>query len=166
MRTAMISMSQIKDNSTSFLIAAMLLVVAGAAVFLLISQLQPTTVLSFGGNIFKARIASTPSSREKGLGGVTELGPQQAMILAFPSDDAWQIWMKDMKVPLDIVWLNYDKKVVYWRKTASPDGSTNVTFTPTSRARYVVELPVGSIESQHIQTGDTASFEIKLGDVK
>ncbi len=159
-------MSQIKDNSTSFLIAAVLLIIATAAVFLLISQMQPTTVLSFGNGIFKARIASTAASREKGLSGVTELGPQQAMILVFPSDAAWQIWMKDMKTPIDIVWLDHDKKVVYLYENALPDGSINVTFTPTTRARYVVELPVGSIESQRIRIGDTASFEIKLGDVE
>lgn len=159
-------MSQIKDNSTSFLIAAMLLIVAGAAVFLLISQLQPTTVLSFGNGIFKARIANTPFTREKGLSGVTELGPQQAMILAFPSDDTWRIWMKDMKVPLDIVWLDHDKKVVYSVKNASPDTSTAEPFIPSAPARYVVELPVGSIEGQHIRTGDIASFEINQEDVK
>ncbi|MEP7204658.1 MAG: DUF192 domain-containing protein [Candidatus Saccharibacteria bacterium] len=159
-------MNRIKDKSTSILIAAMLLVVAGAAVFLLISQLQPTTTLSFGNGVFKARIASTPLTREKGLGGVLELGSQQAMIFVFPRDDTWQIWMKDMKVPIDIVWLNHDKKVVYMVKNVSPESSTNTKFTPTSVARYVVELPVGSIVNQRIQIGDTASFELNSGIVK
>ena len=159
-------MNWIKNHSTSLLITGIVLLVAAAAVTLIMSQLQPTTVLHLGNGVFDARIATTPTSRDKGLIGVASLGPQQALILAFPSDLAWPITMKDMKMTIDIVWLNKDKKVVYSVKNASPDDSANGIFTPIAPARYVVELPDGTIEDQRIQKGDTGVFDIKNEEVR
>jgi len=50
--------------------------------------------------------------------------------------------MKDMKVPIDIVWLDSNKRVVHIVKESSPDDSTSITFTPLSQAKYVIELPL------------------------
>lgn len=157
-------MNWIKNHSTSLLIAVIVLFVAAAAVTLIVAQLQPTTVLHLGNGVFAARIAQTPASREKGLSGVEDLGAQQALILAFPSDGVWKIWMKDMKIPIDIVWLDKDKKVVFSEKNISADNST--IFAPDSPARYVVELPIGTVESQRIQTGRTAVFDINQEEVR
>lgn len=143
-----------------------MLLVVGAAIFLIFAQLRPTVNLYLGNGIFDARIATNQSQREKGLSGVVKLGPREAMILVYPSDGLWKIWMKDMKIPLDIVWLDAKKKVVYSVKNASPDGSTNIVFVPTSDARYVVELPMGTIESQNIRTGQAAVFDISEVEVR
>lgn len=139
------------------------MLVVAVAVVLIISMFQPTTVLHIGNGVFDARIASTQVTREKGLGGVTNLSSRQAMIFAFPSDAEWQMWMKDMKVPIDIVWLDKDKTVIHSVINVSPDNSA--IFSSTSPARYVVELPAGTVDDQHIQAGHTATFDINQGDV-
>jgi uncharacterized membrane protein (UPF0127 family) len=86
------------------------------------------------------------------------------MILVFPSDDKWKIWMKDMQVPIDIVWLNQDRRVVYSVTNVSPDNSD--TFTPDVPARYVVELPAGTVASRNIKAGRAAVFEIPQGGIE
>lgn len=159
-------MNWIKNHSTSLLIAVIVLLVAAAAVTLIVSQLQPTTVLHLGNGVFDAHISTTPTSREKGLSGVESLGPQQALILAFPGDGVWLITMKDMKIPIDIVWLDKDNKVVYSVKNASPDDSPAGIYTPAASARYVVELPAGTIQDQRIKTGDVGAFDIKLEEIR
>ena len=151
-------MNRLKNNSSTYLIAGMMLLVVGAAVFLILSQLRPTTTLYLSDGVFDAHIALTQAAREKGLGGVASLGPRDAMILVFPSDDTWKIWMKDMQVPIDIVWLNKDKKVVYSVSNISPDNTD--TFTPDASARYVVELSAGTVASRNIKTGRAAVFDI------
>ncbi len=157
-------MSKLKNNSSSFLIAGVIILVIVTAAALIMSLFQPTTILRIGNGVFDARIAYTQVAREKGLSGVDSLGPNQALILVFPSDGEWKIWMKDMKIPLDIVWLNKDKEVVYSVKDVSRDNPT--IFAPNSPARYVVELPVGTIDGQNIKTGRTATFDIKQGEIK
>lgn len=159
-------MNRPKSNSSTYLIAGMMMLVVGAAVVLVMNQFSPKTTIYLGNGVYDAQIANTPAEREKGLSGVTQLGPRDALLFVFPSDDTWGIWMKDMKIPIDIVWLDNDKKVVYSVKNASPDDSTNVTFNPVSAARYIVELPAGVIDSKNIRTGRTAVFDIALEEVK
>ena len=79
--------------------------------------------------------------------------------MKFPHDDTWGIWMKDMKVPIDIIWLNQHKRVVYIVKNASPELSTTMTFNPKEPARYVLELPAGSVDKAAIKSGNFASFD-------
>lgn len=130
---------------------------------MLISQLRPTTMLFLGNGVFDARIASTQAAREQGLSGVTSLKSSEALIFVFPSDDMWDMWMKDMRVPLDIIWLDKDKKVVYSVKNIAADNTT--VFTPNVPARYVIEVPAGTIDGQKIKSGRAAVFDIDKVEV-
>jgi len=78
--------------------------------------------------------------------------------MAFPEDGKWGIWMKDMYVPLDIVWLDSKKKVVHIVTDASPELSTTKTFVPKDPSRYVLELPAGSVQKAGIKRGMLADF--------
>lgn len=88
-------------------------------------------------------------SRNLGAFGVDSLKPNGGLLMVFDSDGTWGIWMKDMKVPLDILWLDANKKVVYIVKNASPEARDVATFTPKEPARYVLELLAGSVEFCH-----------------
>lgn len=151
-------------GSPSYLIAGMMLLVVGAAAFLMVSQLKPTVTLYLGDGIFDARIAKTQIAIEKGLGGVESLGPRDALILVFPKDDTWKIATKDMKVSIDIVWLDQNKKVVYSVKNVEPDNTT--VFVSNSPARYVIEVPAGSVEEYNIKAGRAVIFDIPQEEAK
>jgi len=157
-----------KDLSVGPIIAGVLLVVIAVVVFVILpNMLQPTTSLRLGDGVFRARIAANETARAKGLSGVTSLNLDQALLMAFPSEGKWQIWMKDMKVPIDIVWLDKDKNVIYIVKNAQPDDETTArVFEPKTLAKYVVELPAGSVDSRAIKTTSTAIFQINTEDIK
>lgn len=151
-------------HSTGIIIVGSLLIVMASAAALMLTKFQPTTNVFLGSGVFEARVAHTEKSRTKGLGGVAKLSPNQAMLFAFPRDDHWQIWMKNMQVPIDIVWLDAEKKMIYGVKNVAPDNTS--IFTPTEPARYVVELPAGSIDTYAIKTGQAGVFTIKQEDIK
>lgn len=156
-----------KDLSVGPIIAGVLLVVIAVAVFIILpNMLQPTTSLRLGDGVFRARIALNESDRTKGLSGVTNMNADQALVMAFPSSSKWQIWMKDMKVPIDIIWLDVNKKIVYIVKNASPVDSDSKIFEPKTSAKYVIELPAGSVDAKSIKTDSTAVFEINDSDIK
>lgn len=156
-----------KDFGMKLIVLLVVLAVAGAAYFVILPNLpQATTDLRLGDGIFKARIATSEKDRENGLSGVEKLAPDQALLMVFPNEDEWGIWMKDMKIPIDIVWLNADKKVIYIVHDATPEDSTLVTFEPNSPASYVVELPAGTVESKAITTASTAVFQVNAADIK
>jgi len=66
-----------------------------------------------GDGVFTAKLATTPSQRDTGLGDLTTLAPDQAMIFAYPSDSKWPISVIGTKPAVDIIWVNKDKKIVY-----------------------------------------------------
>lgn len=159
-------MSWLKTKSSTFLIAGIALMVIGAAAVVITIKFQPTTMLRVGDGVFTARIAYTQEARSTGLSNTSELPERQALIMAFPSDGMWGIWMKDMNYPIDIVWLNSDKKVIYTVKNAPPEGSTKVVYVPISPARYVIELPAGTVERVNIQSAHMGVFDIKHEEVR
>lgn len=151
-------MSRKKDLLSGVLVAFVLLLVGVAAVYVLWPQLQPHATLRLGDGIFTAKIANTDAERAQGLSNTDQLPANQAMIFIFDKDDKWPMWMKDMSYPIDILWLNKDKQVVYIVKNASPDSYPD-KFVPSSDARYVIELPAGTVDSKAIRTNDSAVFD-------
>lgn len=150
---------------STLIIAGVVGLIIVVAVFFIFSQTQSTT-LRIGDGVFKARIAKTEAAREKGLSGTETLGADEAMILAFATDGYWEIWMKGMKYPLDIVWIDKDKKVVYVVKNAPYEDGELATFKPTVSARYVIELPAGTVEQKRISVGKHAAFELNTESVR
>ncbi len=118
-----------------------------------------TVYLVIGDGVFQARLATNDAQREKGLSGVDKISQEQALLMVFPDEANWEISVKDIEVPIDIVWLNSGKKVVYAVTNAS-SGSNNTAFTPKLAAKYVIELPAGTVEKKEIKLNRLAAFEI------
>lgn len=155
-----------KGLSSIVVIGAIVGLIIASAMFFIFNNLQAKVSVVIGDGVYQTRLANTPDLREKGLSGITGLNQDQGLLMVFPSDDNWQIWMKDMKVPIDIIWLNKDKEVVYTVKDASPEDNPDAVYTPISKARYVLELPAGSAGNMSITTGSTAVFSVNDKDVK
>ena len=116
--------------------------------------------LTIAGSSFDMRVVSSNPQREKGLSGTPKLDKTDGMLFVFENDDTWGIWMKDMLIPIDIVWLNSEKKVVYMVKDADPSSYPHTTYRPARKARYVAEFQAGTIERRNIQIGDQAAFDL------
>jgi len=152
-------MSRRKDIFSWGLIVLVLALVAAAAVYILWPQLQPHATVRIGDGVFAARVAKTSDERKEGLSGTSDLRQDQAMLFVYDRDDKWSIWMKDMNYPIDIIWLDKDKKVVYIVKNAPPESYPYETFTPKQEARYVLEIPAGTVGPKSITIGTEAMFD-------
>lgn len=152
-------MSIWRRSTTAILVAGILVVIVASIVAFAITTFRPTVEVKMGSGVFQLWVAKDEPSRVTGLSGVEKLKPNGGLLMAFASDEEWGIWMKDMKVDLDIIWLDQDKKVVHTVKNAAAALGTDKTFVPTKPARYVVELPAGSAQKYGIKTGQTAVFE-------
>lgn len=141
-----------------------LFVVAAAILIILPKMIQKTTTLRLGDGIFNARVITNKGSSDNGLSGETYFDPDEAVIIIFPSDNKWVVATKDIKASVDLVWLNSSKKVVYIVKDASPDNLESSVFTPKEKARYVIELPAGTVASKAITINTAAVFETSSSD--
>ncbi len=122
------------------------------------------STLQLAGVRYHISIMRTDAELQKGLSGTDSLPPGEAMLLVFPEGTPSRIWMKDMNYPIDIVWLNDDRTVVHMEENVAPstydeaNPSESTIFRSDVPARYVIELPSGTIEKTHIKKGDPAGL--------
>jgi len=148
-----------RPRTTVILTCSLVALLIYSAVAYMVTTFQPTVEVRLGSGVYHLRVADDQAELTQGLSGVESLKADGGLLMKFASDDTWRIWMKDMQVPLDIVWLNSSKQVVYIVKNAQPELSTDTIFVPKEPARYVVELPAGSVKNAGIRTGSVASFD-------
>ncbi len=107
-----------------------------------------------------ADIADTPASRRKGLGGREKLEKGRGMLFVFDEPDIYPFWMKDMRFPIDIIWILDDKVVEIWEDAPPPTGSNIPRYTPKNKANFVLEIPAGEVERYNIKIGDRVNLQL------
>jgi len=150
-----------RTHTTVLLVAGFFVVLIALVVSYMITSFRPTIEARAASGIYSLWLADTEAARIQGLSGVESLAPNGGLLMHFPKDGLHAIWMKDMKIPLDIVWLDSNKKVIYIVTNAAPELSVSKTFVPTSPARYVVELPAGGVSNAAIKVGTEFEFTVK-----
>lgn len=98
--------------------------------------------LEVNGNNINVEIADETTELIQGLSGRQELAKNNGLFFIFSSSDYWGIWMKDMKFPIDIVWIDENGIVVDLKENVSPDSYPEV-LKPVEKAKYVLELNSG-----------------------
>lgn len=108
--------------------------------------------LQFGSKTLQVEAVNTDELRAKGLSGRESLQANQAMWFEFDESSVHCFWMKDMNFPIDIIWLNDQRKVVYIKENALPS-SYPESFCPNEISRYVLEVQAGLAKQENITIG-------------
>lgn len=111
-----------------------------------------TRMITVGPARVAVEVADTDQLRVDGLSGRTGLAEGAGMLFVFGYDEAWGIWMKDMRFALDIIWADAEGKIVHIEESAQPDSYPTI-FRPGTPARYVLEVPAGFVEREGIEVG-------------
>lgn len=107
--------------------------------------------IEIGDKEYNVTCAKTEDERIKGLQGVTELKEDEGMLFFFEEPQTVGFWMKDTKIPLDIIFLNEDFEVlsVYQGKPETE------TIAEEDEVQFVLEVNQGS----GIKEGDELDIE-------
>ncbi len=105
-------------------------------------------------------VSDTEGLRTKGLSDTKELKDNEAMLFIFSVPSKYGFWMKDMSYPIDIIWLDEDKKVVHIEKNASPESYPKVFFPPEN-SLYVLEFNGGFSTRNSITVGNFLDFNYR-----
>jgi len=103
--------------------------------------------------IFALEMANTDEERTRGLSGRDSLPQNKALLFVFEKPGQYGFWMKDMKFPIDIFWLNENYNVVHIEKNVSPNTFPNI-YSPSTTAIYVLETNAGIADNLQIKVGD------------
>lgn len=104
-------------------------------------------------------LALEPYQWGKGLMYRDALAHDSGMLFVFPREEAFSFWMKDTFIPLDILFISRDKKVVTIHKNAAPCTTLVCPrYTATANALYVLEVNAGFADRYGIKEGDVVAF--------
>lgn len=115
---------------------------------------KKTAQVVIRGKTFNVELARTKAEQTKGLSGRESLDIDAGMLFIFPSSDIYSFWMKDTKIPLDIIWID-DYKIVEMATLNLPVDNNIPNYTPQSKAQYVLELNANS----EFNVGDEVKIE-------
>lgn len=113
--------------------------------------------LTINSNTIVVEIVDTHPARSKGLGGRDYLKEGTGMLFIFPNEDYYGFWMKDMKFPIDIIWMSSDFRITDIKKNVLPETYPEV-FGPREVSMYVLEVNAGFVDRYNIKIGDRAQF--------
>ncbi|PIR99220.1 hypothetical protein COT87_00595 [Candidatus Collierbacteria bacterium CG10_big_fil_rev_8_21_14_0_10_44_9] len=99
-------------------------------------------------------LAKNSSQWEKGLSNRADLGDTDGMLFVFPQYHIPVFWMKDMKFPLDIIWIASGKVVdiTYDVKVETVDKLP--TYSPLVPVNMILETRAGWAAENNIVLGD------------
>jgi uncharacterized membrane protein (UPF0127 family) len=111
-------------------------------------------------NGHQLNVETAAGSREltKGLSGRPCLPPDWGMLFDFARDGQWPIWMKEMKFPIDVAWINSAHKVVAleidFKPSTYPEQRAN-----QAPARYVLEINANKSKLLDMDLGTEIHFQ-------
>jgi uncharacterized membrane protein (UPF0127 family) len=106
----------------------------------------------------RAELAATGKIRQRGLMFRKSMPENRGMLFIFEKEALFGFWMKNMRFPLDIIWIGRNKKIVEIYEYALPCKDVCKTITPQAAALYVLEVNAGFAKKQGIKIGDRLTF--------
>jgi uncharacterized membrane protein (UPF0127 family) len=114
-----------------------------------------------GGTRIKAEIVDTPEERAQGLMYSDKVEENEGMLFIFEGLGFYSFWMKNMEIPIDIIWLSPEGKIVYIAAQAPPCTKEPCpSYQPFQKAQYVLELAAGKAERENLKIGSALKIEL------
>jgi uncharacterized membrane protein (UPF0127 family) len=111
----------------------------------------PTTAMQLGGKTYSLEIAKTNKHREQGLMHRDSMPADHGMIFVFPDTQPRGFWMRNTRIPLDIIYVRPDGQIVSIHTMKPLDLSSVKSAGP---AMYAIELNAGVAGALGLKAGD------------
>ena len=113
----------------------------------------PTVELK--GQTFSIEIVETNAAREHGLMDRTGMAADHGMLFVFQDDTPRAFWMKNTKIPLDMLFFDADNRLVSVQHAVPPcTADPCPAYSSGAPARYVLELNAGQASKLSLAPGD------------
>jgi uncharacterized membrane protein (UPF0127 family) len=106
----------------------------------------------------RTEVADTKPTKSKGLMFRQSLGKGEGMLFIFDEETRHPFWMFGMRFPIDIIWVDSNKRVVDVTEDARPCWLFCKVHRPKRKARYVIEVNSGFAKRNKIKKGDKVSL--------
>ncbi len=118
-------------------------------------------VVEIGTKRFSVDVAETMGARAKGLSGREKLDKDEGIFFIFGNPGKYGFWMKDMKFPIDIIWIK-ENKIVGFEENISPQIGVSEfnlkLYYPPEPIKYVLEVKAGTVSEIGFKIGDEIRY--------
>jgi len=117
-----------------------------------------TGVVSVGSQTYRVEVVSTASELARGLSGRSKLWHGFGMLFVMPNEEHVTFWMKDMRFPLDIVWISQGMVAGVERNLPYPQAGTEPVLVGSPNVSYVLEVNEG--DAANVFSADKAVLRL------
>lgn len=120
---------------------------------------EPEVILATraGEQHVKVEIARSDPDRQRGLMYRQKLEAGRGMIFLFEHPQRLAFWMKNTYIPLDMIFIGADKRVVYVEENAEPL-TTQARGPADEDSQFVLEVPGGWARAHGVERGVAVKF--------
>lgn len=112
------------------------------------------------GKTFSLYIAQTEQEREKGLSIFDSIPQNKGMLFIFNKEDYYTFWMKDMKFPIDIIFIDKNKIVEIFKNVPVQKGNDLPTYSSKEKSDRVLEINAGLSDKYGFKKGDSVTIKL------
>ena len=117
-------------------------------------------VITQEGVSIPVEVSDTPAKRALGLGSRDSLRKGWGMLFIFENLFPHRFWMKKMRFPIDIIWLNNNRIVEIARRVPSPEGGlVPLKLHPDNPSNFVLEIEAGRAEELGLTEGQSLRYK-------
>lgn len=112
--------------------------------------------LTLASENIQAEVVRSLVAKTQGLSGRDLLAPNTGMLFVYTETRNPEIWMKDMKFAIDIIFISKEGTVVAIFENATPESYFEKPpriFKTLEGARYVLEVPAGTVHDAGVRVG-------------
>ena len=121
-----------------------------------------------GGQRYEVEIADNDASRAQGLMFRDKMADGHGMLFIHDYEEPQAYWMKNTRIPLDILYFDTGRKLVTQQRDVPPcsAGDACPIYPSNAPARYVLELNAGQAAKLKLQDGSEIRFDPKISAAK
>lgn len=102
------------------------------------------------GTLYKVEVAKTLQQRKQGLMGREKLEKNHGMLFIFEESKPHSFWMKNTKIPLQIIWLDKEKNIVETQVATPCKTKECPVYIPKEKAKMVLEVNPNDFDSKAV----------------
>jgi uncharacterized membrane protein (UPF0127 family) len=126
-----------------------------------LADLNTRAVTLPSGAVIRAEMMTRPEDLARGMKFRDALAEDRGMIFIYAAEGHYRFWMYEVKVPLDIVWMDRNRKIVQVIHNCPPcpgPESACPVYGGDFPAQYILELAAGSAKKHNLKPGAILQF--------
>ena len=113
------------------------------------------------GKSVTAELAVSDEERQRGLMFREQLRVDQGMLFVFEEESKYAFWMKNTLIPLDMIWIDKDRRIVHIRRNVPPcKDDPCPSYGPDRPGLFVLELVAGASDRFGLKLFDRLEFTL------